>query len=116
MIHIIDNCRIDALGDITARLQVWELVYVSALLTGSETWTDIDEKAVESLDKLQNQMYRSILNLPKSTPSPAMCLDLGGVLMKWRIVQRKLVFLHHILNQDKESLSHQMLMGCLQKL
>jgi hypothetical protein len=61
------------------------------------------------LDDLQNQMYRTLLCVPKSTPMPALCWDMGGILMKYRIMQKKLVFLSHLKNLDKSTLARQVL-------
>ena len=50
-------------------------------------------------------MYRTLLKCPKSTPDVAMTWDLGGFQMKNRIMQKKLIFMNHILHLDSKSLA-----------
>ena len=52
-------------------------------------------------------MYRTILDVPRTCPIPALCWDLGGVLMKLRIEQKKLEFLWHLLNLDEGTLARE---------
>ena len=54
-------------------------------------------------------MYTTILSCPSTTLHAAMLWELGGVKMKYRIMSKKLNFLHHILNIDKSSLASQIL-------
>ena len=59
------------------------------------------------LDCLQNTMYRVLLNVPRTCPLPALCWDLGGIQMRYRIVMKKLNFIWHLDNLDDSSLAKQ---------
>ena len=61
------------------------------------------------LEEIQASVYRKLLDVPKSCPSPSLIWDFGSKLMKYRIMERKLNFLHHLLNLSPESLAHQIL-------
>ena len=60
---------------------------------------------MDTLEKLQSIMYRSLLSCPKSTPRGAMLADMGGKLIKYRIQERKLNFIHHLINLPDGSLA-----------
>ena len=48
-----------------------------------------------------------LLAVPRSTPVASLAWDLGGVKMKNRIIIKKLLFLHHLVGLDKQSLAAQ---------
>ena len=96
-------------GGLTAGLDIWELAYLPSLLNNSESWIDIEDTTIKKLDILQISMYKTILNCPGSTLHAAMLWELGGIKMKFRIMEKKLNFLHHILNLNKSSLASQIL-------
>ena len=69
----------------------------------------MSEKSLEKLDELQNTFYRMILAVPKTTPVPSLAWDMGGLKMKFRIIMKKLLFLHHLNKLDESSLAKQVL-------
>ena len=102
---IIEDCRLNTAGGLSAGIEIWEMAYLPGLLNNCETWVDIDQTTIDLLDELQNMMYRSLLSTPKSTPTPALCWDMGGILMKYRIIIKKMIFLNHIQNLGEKSLA-----------
>ena len=85
---IIDDCRINVVGGLSAGIDIWELAYLPNLLNNCESWTDIDKSTLDSLEDLQYTMYRVLLSCPKSTPRAALLWDMGGVKMKYRIMMK----------------------------
>jgi hypothetical protein len=77
------------------------------LLNNCESWTGVSETTIGVLDNLQNQFYRTLLNVPLGTPTPALYWECGGMLMKNRIIKKKLIFLHHIATLEKTALAFQ---------
>ena len=69
----------------------------------------MSEKSLEKLDELQNTFYRMILAVPKTTPVPSLAWDMGGLKMKFRIMMKKLLFLHHLKLLDENTLAKQVL-------
>ena len=59
------------------------------------------------MDYLQNLFYRVLLSVPVGCPIPIMYWDCAGLSMKLRIVQSKLLFLHHLATLDDDSLAKQ---------
>ena len=96
-------------GGLTAGIEMWELAYIPSLLNNSESWVSMDVKDIFKLDDLQLMMYRTLLRVPASTPKPALVWDMGGTMMKFRIMGKKLIFVKHILSQDETSLAKQVL-------
>ena len=101
---ILDDYRIDTIGGLSAGLEIFELALMPSLLYNSETWTKIDTETEEKLEKLQNNMFRSLFGVPRSTPKPILRSDLGQLSVREKIHVRKLTFLHHLKNLPKESL------------
>ena len=104
---IIDDCRSHVAGGISSGLDIWEMAVIPFLTSNCDTWYSISDKSLQELDKLQNKFYRMLLNVPNGCPTPALYWDLGGLLMKNRILKKKLLLLHHIANLEKSSFAFQ---------
>ena len=104
---IIDDCRVNTVGGLQSGLDFWEMSYLPSLINNCQTWTDISEDSLKMLECLQNTMYRVLLNVPRTCPIPALCWDLGGVQMRYRILMKKLNFIWHLDNLDDSSLAKQ---------
>ena len=111
---VIEDARLTVAGAVVTGIEIYEVGIVPSLLENCETWVEIKQKTLDTLDKLQSTMYRVILSCPKSTPNGAMLADLGGKLMKYRIQERKLNFIHHLLNLPDGSLACKILNTQLQ--
>ena len=61
---IIDDCRMNTVGGLSAGIDIWKLAYLPNLLNNSETWVDIEDSTIEKLENLQLMMYRVILDCP----------------------------------------------------
>ena len=104
---VLDDYRIDTIGGIKAGLEIFELALIPALLHNADTWLDIDEKAEEKLEKLQNTMFRYLFAVPESTPKPILRFDLGNLSIKEKIHVKKLNLIHHLKYLDPESLGNE---------
>ena len=83
-----------------AGIKLWETSHIPSLLNNSD-------ETIHKLEELQNKFYRILLSVPRTTPKPALIWEMGGVQMKWRIIQQKLIFLNHIHHLDPQSLAYQ---------
>ena len=106
---IVQDCRSQVVGGITAGLDIWETAHIPSLLNNCENWIQISDDSIEKLEDLQNTLYRMLLSVPRSTPVASLAWDLGGVKMKYRIIMKKLLFLHHLVGLDDQSLAKQVL-------
>ena len=104
---VIEDVRIYVAGGLTAGLDIWELAVIPYLLNNCDTWFGISEHSVKLLDNLQNQFYRVFLKIPTGCPIPSLYWECGGLIMKYRILKKKLLFLHHLETLDETSLANQ---------
>ena len=64
---VIEDCRSETVGGITAGIEIFHLCVIPYLLNNSETWDNIPREAIQILRKLQYLFYRCILATPNST-------------------------------------------------
>ena len=106
---IIDDSRVNTVGGLVAGLDIWELAIIPFLLNNCQTWLNISGKSIQKLEDLQNNMYRTLLNVPKTCPTPSLCWDMGGTQIKFRIIAKKLEFLWHLLHLEDGALAKDIL-------
>ena len=104
---IMEDCRINTVGGISSGLTMWEAAIIPFLMNNSETWTQVNKAAINILDKCQNTFLRLLLATPVACPTPALVWETGCLTMKFRIIQQKLLFYHHLLNLPPTSLANQ---------
>ena len=94
-------------GGLITGLEIWEMAVIPYLTNNCDSWMNIPAKTIEELDNLQNLFYRVLLSVPTGCPIPIMYWDCHGLTMKLRVVQKKLLFLHHLATLDDDSLAKQ---------
>ena len=104
---IVEDCRSFNLGGLKVGLDIWEAAYIPSLLTNSSTWMEIKDSTIHKLEEIQNSLYRSLLNVPHTTPKAALIWEVGGTKMKYRIMMNKLIFINHILHLEDNTLAKQ---------
>ena len=102
---IVDVCRNCVIGGLATGLHIWEAAVLPGLLFNSECLTNITNSVIQSLEKVQLKFYRTILSIGTGCPIPIIYWDTGGMLMKYRIIKRKLLFFHHLATMSSESLA-----------
>ena len=106
---IIDDCRVNTVGGLQSGIDFWEMSYLPSLLNNCQTWINISEDSIKTLEDLQNTMYRNLLNVPRTCPLPALCWEFGGIQMRYRVIMKKLNFLWHLDNLEDGSLAKEVL-------
>ena len=71
-----------------------ESVLLSSMLLNGEAWVGLSKTNLEDLEKVDESFLQRILEVPGSTPIPALYLELGCIpirfiLMKKRIIQNQ---------------------------
>ena len=74
---VLDDFRMQSLGGIKVGIEIFNLAILPKLIYNSETWIEMNEKAIKRLDNLQNIFMRCVLSVPNSTPMAALNWDLG---------------------------------------
>ena len=77
------------------------------LLYNAESWLGISPKTISMIEDLQKQFLRVLLGAATGTPIPALYWETGTLLIKYRILFRKLMFLHHLETLPKDSLAYE---------
>ena len=57
---------------------------------------EVSKKAIEELDKLQLMFLRCLLAVGSGCHIPILFSETGSIKMEYRIIERKLLFLHHV--------------------
>ena len=104
---VIEDFRMHSLGGIKVGLEIFNLTILPHLIYNADTWLEIDEKTITRLESLQKTMLRSLLSVPNSTPCPALAWDTASISVEYRVYQKKLLFLFHLINLEESSLANE---------
>ena len=88
---------------------------ISSILYNAEAWynlTNIELTLIETVDLM---FFRKLLKAPKGTPIEMFYLELGCLPLRQIIREKRLSFLHYILNEDTKSLIHKFFKAQLKK-
>ena len=83
-----------------------ESLLASSVLCNSEAWYNITNAELELLESVDMMLLKGVLKTPKSTPKEMLHLELGLTPFREIIRKKRLLFLHYILNQDRNSLMY----------
>ena len=83
-----------------------DTLLISSMLYNSEAWYNINNTELDLLETVDLMFLRRLLNAPKSTPKEMLFLELGCIPLRHIIVEKRMGFLHYILNQAKDSIIH----------
>jgi len=81
-----------------------ESMILGSILTNIEVAYNLILSDIEKLEKCHEMALRKLLNLPSKTPKPMLYLLTGSTPIRFIVKRRRLVYLHHILNQKEEAL------------
>ena len=99
---VIEDCRSKCLGGLELGLEIYELAYIPALLNNAQSWIDIDKTTMDKLEDLQCNFLRILFSTPASTPRAALVWDCGTLRMKFRVMEKKLIFLNYIIHDPPQ--------------
>ena len=106
---VISDCRVNTTGKIISGIELLETAVIPMLLYNSETWQDLMKRTVEELEKLQVTFLRSLFAVGSGCPIPLLYSETGTIRMEFRILEKKLNFLHHLENLPKSALAREVL-------
>ena len=104
---IIEDSRASILGGINVAFDLFESCVVSSLLHNAETWDSIPKKTMKIIDDFFNNFLRRILRVCTGTPIPNLYWHTGFLKADKVILQKKLLFLHHLSNLPEGSLGRE---------
>ena len=97
-------CKEIALGnyEIQIMLQLYESIFLSTVRFNCQSWTNLTNTHIESLQTLQMKYLNQTMCVPYSTPNKGTLLELGILPIYDVINCRKLLFIRHILNLKED--------------
>ena len=86
---------------------------ISSILSNSEVWYGLTQSNYEQLEQTDEMWMRDLFSCSSSVSKDLLYLELGLVQIRHIIEMRRLLYLHHILKQRKDSLLHRFFMAQL---
>ena len=112
--QIIRNINTTASSDIMHGIEtkvilaLFDKCALTGFLSNSESWT-LTVSEEKEVDKIGIQAAKRLFNLPTTTPSVAVIYSLGLLYTTQSIDQRKLMYLHKVLNRNGDNWTTKML-------
>ena len=104
---VIEDCRSQVCGGLAAGLDIWEAAVLPMLLYNSDCWMEVTPQTIQDLENLQKDFYRCLLAVGSGCPIPSLYWETGGMMMKYRILKKKLLFLHHLATLPCDTLARE---------
>ena len=79
-----------------------ETLFLSSILTNSETWYGLTKGNIEDLEKMDKILLRKILSTGRNTPIPMLYLELGCLRIQTIIKCRRLYFFHYLISRVED--------------
>ena len=81
-----------------------EIMLLGTILNNIEVAYNLTQIEVNTLEKCHEMALRKLMELPCKTPRIMLYVLTGSIPIRFQVQRRRLVYLHHILNQNEESL------------
>ena len=91
-----------------ALITLHNAVTIPTLLYGSETWP-LNNTIKNEIDKIEIWAWKSMLGLPKTTPTPAVIFCTGALYASIRVEMKQLLYLHKVLQKEPDHWTKQSL-------
>ena len=104
---VIEDCRSQVCGGLAAGLDIWEAAVLPMLLYNSDCWMEASPQTIQDLENLQKDFYRCLFAVGSGCPIPSLYWETGGIMMKYRILKKKLLLLHHLATLPSDSLARE---------
>ena len=79
-------------------------LFINSILLNSEVWYSMSKSNIEELEKVDNILLKKVLEVPSSTPTAMIHLELGTIPIRFIIKTRRLMFLQYLLQENENSL------------
>merc|ERR1712066_482133 len=74
------------------------------LLLNTETWSNMTNQNMTTMEKIQSQAIKRLLKIPYTTPTKGLLYELGMLSVENEIIKRRLMFMHRTLSINHETL------------
>ena len=76
---------------------------ISSILSNSEVWYGVTKIEIEQLEQTDEMLLRNIFSCSRNVPKDLLYLEMGLLPISFIIKERRLMFLHHVLQQKEDS-------------
>ena len=83
-----------------------ESLFLNGILYSSEAWYGLKTSEIADLEKVDIILLRNIFEVPQSTPTVSLYLESGCVRIRNILKARRINFLHHLANLEKEEMEY----------
>ena len=104
---VVDDKRAEAVASLATAFLIWEMAVIPMMIHNSECWVNMSKKTLKELDKIQLKFLRVALAVGTGCPIPMLYAETGTMLMVNRVLQRKILFLHHVATLSPGTLGRQ---------
>ena len=87
---------------ISSFLLLYHLLFLSTMLFNSQTWSNMRKQDIKALTTIQLKFLKRIVGVCSSTSNSFIFLELGVLPIEHEIGKRQIMFLHRILQLDKD--------------
>ena len=102
---IAEHPAMASLGESRSAFKMFEAMVIPALLFNAETWIGFNEKHEKLLQDFQDNFVRRVLQVPASTPKAILQYDSGMITMKWRVAEKKILFVNKLMMKGNQNLA-----------
>ena len=81
-----------------------DTLLISSMLHNSEAWYNVTNAELDLLESVDLLYLRRLLKATKNTPKEMLYLELGCIPFRKVIMEKRISFLHYILNEDDNSI------------
>ena len=99
IIQLAEHPLMASVGNSLPAIKMYEAMIIPALLHNCESWIGITQNHYETLQKFQDNFIRRLLHLHVTTTKAILHWDTGLMPMKWRIIQKKLLFIRKVMHE-----------------
>ena len=77
---------------------------ISSILSNSKAWYGVTQSDTDQLEQVDEMLLRNLFLCSRNVPKDLLYLEMGLVPISYIIKERRLLFVHHILQQKEDSL------------
>ena len=105
----VEDCRSKVVGGLLCEVNIWTMAVIPFRFGNSECWVEIPKKAITLLNSIQNYFFRAQFATCKGCPIPVFYWDTGIMSAENLIIMKKLLFYHHLLSLDDDTLAKEII-------
>ena len=86
-------------------------IFVNGSLVNMETWTHCTDERIERFERIEQSLFRRILQAHSKTPIEAIYLELGVVPIRYQLMKRRILYLQDIMNRNETEITRMVVMA-----